>query len=122
MGSVAEQERAPLAEMFGDAMMDMVGREPVHFLNFDLEIFDRAILHVFELQRIRAIGPLVSHRADQPRLARAGQREHAEEISLIEIDVQLAVDGGAARLDIGDVEDLPVGAAGKAGAHGFAHH
>ena len=35
--------------------------------------------------------------------------------------MQFAVERRAGRLDIGDVEDLPIGAAGKAGADRLAH-
>ena len=51
-----------------------------------------------------------------------GQRENREEIGLVEIDVQFAVDRRPGGLDVGDVEHLPIGAAGKAGADGLAHH
>ncbi len=82
---------------------------------------DRPVADIFELQRVGVGGALVAHRADQPRPALAGQREDAEEIGLVEIDMQFAIDGGPGRLDVGDVEDLPIGAARKAGADGLAH-
>ena len=38
----------------------------------------------------------------------------AKEIGLVQIDMQFAIERGAGRFDIGDIEDLPIGAAGKA--------
>ena len=51
----------------------------------------------------------------------AGQRKDAEEIGFVEIDMQFAIECGPGGVDIGDVEDLPIGPAGKAGADGLAH-
>src|SRR5260221_371180 len=51
----------------------------------------------------------------------SSKREHAKEIGLVEIGVQFAIYRGAGGLYIGDVEDLPIGAAGKAGADRLAH-
>ena len=67
------------------------------------------------------VGALAAHRADQPGAALAGQREDGQEVGLVEIDVQLAVQRRAGRVDVGDVEHLPVGAARKAGADPLAH-
>ncbi len=49
------------------------------------------------------------------RRARAlsGKREDGEEISLVEIDVQFAVQRGTGGIDIGDIKQLPIGAARK---------
>ncbi len=80
-----------------------------------------SVADVVEGQRLRAIGAFVAHRPDQPRAAFSGQREDRNEIGLVEIDVQLAVERGSFGVDVGDVEELPVGAAGKAGADGLPH-
>ena len=47
---VAEQERAALAEMIGDAMVHAVGREPVHALDVDAHPLDHALAHVVPRQ------------------------------------------------------------------------
>jgi len=67
------------------------------------------------------VGARIAYRADEPRAPGAGQREHGEEVRLVEVDVQLAVDRWAAALDVGHVEDLPVGTPRKAGAERLAH-
>ena len=67
------------------------------------------VADVLEFQDHPGVGALVAHRADQPGAALAGQREHGQEVGLVEVDVQLAVDRRARRLDVGDIEDLPVG-------------
>src|SRR5438105_4302038 len=64
---------------------------------------------------------VVAHRSDQARFSFSGQREDAQEIDLVEIDVQFAICRGAGGFDIGDIENLPIGAAGKAGADRLAH-
>jgi len=61
-------------------------------------------------------GALVAHRADQARAPLALEREDREKVGFVEIDVQLAVDRRPGRLDVGDIEDPGVVAAGKAGA------
>src|SRR5436853_3598439 len=68
------------------------------------------------------LGALVAHRADQPRAAGAGQWKYRQEISLLEVNVELAIDRGAARLDIRDVEQLTVGAARISGPHCLTHN
>ena len=56
----------------------------------------------------------VAHGADESRPSVALQREDGQKVGLVERDVQLAVHHRAARLDVGDVEQVRVRAAGKA--------
>ena len=100
----------------------MVSREPVHLPHLELHVRHRQGADVVELQRLRMLGALVAHRADQPRTSLAGQREHREEVGLVEIDMQLAIDRRAFRLDVGDVEHLPIGPARKRRADRRTHH
>ena len=60
------------------------------------------------------VGALVPHRADQSRPPLSREREHGQEIGLFEIDVQLSIDRRAFGLNVGDIENLSIGAPGKA--------
>ena len=119
---VAEQEGAAVAEMLGHPVMHVIGREPVHLAR-------PRTLRCSIARSLTSSNVSVSARSARSsrtvpiRRARpvARQREDAEEVGLVEIDVQFAVDRGPGRLDVGDVEELPIGAAGKAGADRLAH-
>ncbi len=121
MRRIAEQEGAPLAEMLRHPVMHLIGREPVHLFDVDLEVIDRAVADVLELELVGMIGPLVPDGSDQARPALPGQGKDGQKIGLVEVDVQLAVERRAGGLDIGDVEDLSIGAAGKACPDRLAH-
>ena len=107
MRRVAEQEGAAVAEMLRHAMMHVIGREPVHLFDLDLEIVDDPAADIFEFERFGVIGALVAHCPDQPGASRAGKGKHGKEVGLVEIGMQVAVDRRAGCLDIGDIEDLP---------------
>ena len=87
----------PAAEVLRHAMVHVVGGEPVDLLHREPEVLDRTLADVLESEARCALGALIAHRADQPCPARAGEREHAEEIRLVQVDVQLAVDRRARR-------------------------
>src|ERR1700730_7895557 len=118
---VAEQEYSPFTEMFRYQVMHVIGRKPVDLLDVDLEVADRPVADVFKRQRIGTAGTLVAYRSDQARLSLSGQRKDAQEIGLVEVDVQFAIQRGAGGFDIGDVKELSIGAAGKSGADRLAH-
>ena len=61
-------------------------------------------------------GRLRAYGADEPHASRAFHRKDCEEVRIIECDVELAVGDRAARLDIGDVEEVRIGAAEERGA------
>jgi threonine dehydrogenase-like Zn-dependent dehydrogenase len=104
-----------------ERLMHVIGRKPVDLPDYDLEVADRAITDVVKLQRIGAVSAFVPYRPDQARLSQAGQREHAEKVGLVEIDMQFTIQGGTGCVDIRDIEDLPISAAGKSGADRLAH-
>ena len=108
MRGVAEQERAAVAEVPRDPMMHAIGREPIHPVDIDLQVVDRAAADVLEPERIGTVGALVPHGSDQTGTAIAGQREDGEKVGLVEVGVQFAIDGTTGRLDVGDVEDLAI--------------
>ena len=116
MRGIAQQESAALAEMLRHAVMHMIGRKPVDLFNLDLEVLDRPVADILEFQRFGMLGAFIAHRPDQARAASPGHGKDGQEVGLVQIDVQFAIDCRAAGLDIGDIEQLPVGAAGKAGA------
>src|SRR5271166_2585648 len=116
MRGIAEQKSATLAEVLRPPMMHAIRREPIHLVDLNLEVIDRAATDVLEPERIGVVGALVPHGSDQTRPAFAGQGEDGKEVGFVEVDVQLAVDRGTGRLDVGDVKDLAIGPAAKAGA------
>jgi hypothetical protein len=107
--------------MFRHPVMDMIGRKPVHFPDIDLQVLDRPIADIFELKGIDAVRTLVAHGSNQPGSSLSGQGKDRQEIGLVEIDVQFGIDRWARRFNIGDIEDLPIGASGEAGADRLAY-
>jgi hypothetical protein len=84
-------------------------------------VFDRPIADIFKLECIGPVSALVPHGSDEAGSPFPGQREYPQEIGLVEIDVQFAIERRASRFDIGDVEDLPVSTSRKACANRVAH-
>lgn len=114
MRGIAEQKSAALAGVLRHPMMHAIRREPIHLVDLNLEVIDRPAADVLELDRLGMIGAFVAYGSNVTSPAFAGQREAGEEVGFIEVDVQLAVDRGSGRLDVGDVEDLAIGPAAKA--------
>ncbi len=110
VGGVAEEEGSAVAEARRHAMVDTVRREPVHPGVRELHPIHRSALDVVE--RDRVIGLLASvHEAHQAQVSGTLQREDQEEIRVLDVDVQLIVDDGTARLNVGDIEVSLIGAA-----------
>ena len=63
----------------------------------------------------------VAHGADEPRAPLALQRKDGEKIGRVQGDVQLAVHRRPARFDVGDVEEMVVGAARETDLQRLAH-
>ncbi|MND79788.1 hypothetical protein D3C80_715430 [compost metagenome] len=103
-------------------MMYAIGRKPVQLLDLHLHVLDGPAADVLEAQGLGVFGAFVAYRADQARATTAGQREHGEEVCLVEVHMQFAVECRAAALYVGDVENLLVSPAGKPGIQGFAHN
>src|ERR1700745_2293359 len=53
---VAKQEGAALPEILRHAVVDVIGREPVHCLDLDLEIVDDPPADILEFERIGMLG------------------------------------------------------------------
>jgi len=109
-------------EMLRDSVMDAVRREPVHLLDLDLEGIDRRSGHVIERERFSVLGSFITHHADQTHATFALHWNDQDEISFVEGDIHLSVDGRTASFDIGDIEDLPVSAARETHADLLTHH
>ncbi len=122
MGGIAEQKRPAVSKVLGHAVMHAVGGEPVYVFDVHFQLLDGAAADVDKLQGFGTLGAFVTHRADQSRAAFAGQWKHREKIRLVQVQMQLAIQRRAAGRDIGDVENLLIGAAGEVGVEGFAHH
>jgi hypothetical protein len=118
---ISTQEHATAAEVFTHAVMDAIGREPIDRLDLHLQMFDRAIARILEAQILRFARARIAHSADQSRPSFSGQGEHAEEVGFVEVDVQLTVERGSSCLNIGYIEQLPVGSTGKPRAKGLAN-
>src|SRR5262249_6109071 len=118
---VADQEGAAFPEVPRHAVVDAISREPVDLLDFDLDIVDDPPADILELERISMLGAFASHGADQPRTSCSGQRKYREEVGLLEIGMEFAVDCWAGGLDIRDIEQVLVGAARISRAHCLAH-
>ena len=65
MRRVSEQKGATFAKMVGHAVMHMIGRKPVHFLDGDLELFNGPPTDIIEFERIRVFGTLVPDCTDK---------------------------------------------------------
>ncbi|MCY1308191.1 hypothetical protein D9M70_581800 [compost metagenome] len=92
-------------------MMDAIGREPVYLVDGEPQALDRPVADIFEgeLVRVRALVTDQANKASSP----LGIGEKRNEVAAFERYVRLAVGGGAARLDVGHVESLVIGAALK---------
>src|SRR5579885_1949671 len=84
-------------------------------------MLDGPIAHNLETQILRVLRPLIAHGADQASPSFAGKREDRQKVGFIQVDVQLTVERGAPSLNVGHIEDLPVGAAGKTCPEGLAN-
>ena len=111
---IAQEERASAAEAVGDPMMHVIRREPVHAFDVDTHPLDHARADIIPGQ---ALAPgclrLLSNGPDEARAMCVRQREHGEEVSAVERDVDVAVHRRSVRLDIGDVEEVLVRPARK---------
>src|SRR5579883_957460 len=121
MCSITGEEGAALPEMLRYPMMDMIGREPVDLPDLDFQMLDGAAADIFEFKAFGVLSALVSYSADQARATLAREREDGEKVGLVEVDVQFAIGCWPCRLDICDIEQLPIGAPGKPGAQALAH-
>src|SRR5262249_32651815 len=62
---IAEQEGSDPSEMLRHPVMHMIGREPIHLLDLNLEVIDRPIADVLELKCFGAVGALVAYGPDE---------------------------------------------------------
>ena len=95
---VAEQEGAAVAEVFGDAVVDAVGGEPVHALDVDVNPVEDALGDVVPGEIVVGLfGLFVANGADETDAAVVVEREDGEEVGVVESDVEFAVGDGAGR-------------------------
>ena len=83
MGGIAEQEGAAFAEMPRHPVMDVIGREPVHALDLDVEAVDEAGTDIIGGESVARLG-LALDRADEPRPPGALQRKDRQELRLVD--------------------------------------
>jgi hypothetical protein len=101
-------------------MVDVIGGEPVHRFHVHFEVLDDPAADVVERQGLDVVGALIAHGSNQPHPALAGERENGEEVGLLEVGVELAVDCGTVSLNVGDIEEMAIGATRKASDHSLA--
>lgn len=89
---IAQEKGAADTEALRHPMVDGVVREPVELPNLDLHVFDGPPAHILELQGVGVLGLLVAPGPDQPQPPLAGHGEDDQEIGLVEINMQLAVE------------------------------
>ena len=73
-------------------------------LHVDPKILHGPAAHVFKFKMLMVLRRVIADRTDQTRFAGPLQREYPEEVRVIDVDVQLAIHGGSAGLDIRNVE------------------
>src|SRR5664279_4798044 len=62
------------------------------------------------------VSAAIPHGPDQPGVSLGRKGKDCQEIGFVEIDMQLAIDGRTGCVDVGNIEDLPIGPAGESGA------
>jgi hypothetical protein len=121
LSGVAKKECAPLAELIGDAMMHLVGREPVHALDLDVHPIDDARAHVVPGEVLAVMVGVGAHRSNEARPSVFLQRKDGKKIARVERSVELAVHRGAARGDVRDVEQMLIRTAWKSNRERLSH-
>ena len=102
-------------------MVDVIRREPVHAVHVDAEPREDTGADIVPAELVALTLGFRSHGAHEPGVTRTLHWEHGEEVGIIERHVELAVHDGAARLHVGDVEQVLVGASRKSDAQDLAH-
>src|SRR6266478_860747 len=118
---VAEEKDAPLLEARRDAVVHVVGREPVHAADIDAQPLQEVRAHVLPAQLLAFLLCPGADGADQPDPAFVLQGKDGGEVALVDRDVQLVVQQRAAGVDVRDVEEVLVRSAWEADAEALAH-
>src|SRR5262245_54831553 len=77
--SIAEQEGSTAAKVGGYAMMDVIGRKPVHASRRHVQMLDRLAADVVERERVGTNRALVAHCANESDASGGRQRKDSEE-------------------------------------------
>lgn len=121
LAALKTQKDVACPEAIGHAVVDAVGREPVHALDLEPGRVDRPAIDVAPSELILAALGLALDRADEARVPLVDQGEEGKKAGVVEEDVKLRVHRAPPRFDVSDVEDVIVGPAGEARADGLAH-
>src|SRR6266851_686245 len=121
VGGVAEEEDAPAPETSRHSVMDPVGREPLHSRDVDAHPLQEPLAHIVPARFHALLLHIGTDGADQPCAPLVCEREDRGEVARVQRHVQLAVHQRSARLDVGYVEKMLVGAARRADVEPFAH-
>ncbi|MNO88224.1 hypothetical protein D3C76_796630 [compost metagenome] len=84
-------------------------------------MLDGAAADILEREGLGVLGPFIAHGSDQAGAAGAGQGKNREKVGFVQVHMQLAVEGCALGLDVGDIEHLLVGTSGEFDTQGLAH-
>src|SRR5262245_9384190 len=121
MGGISEQESTPFPELVRDAVMNVIGRKPVHACDLERHPPHDKCVDIIPCQRLALCQVLIAHGADQPNASIIFERKESQKIAPVQPDMYLAVHQSACRLDIGDVENVLVSPTGKADIQSLAH-
>ena len=111
VGGVSQQERAPLPESRRHPVVHVIGREPVHPVDRELQMPDHAIADFVESQVAVFIGRPLDHGSNEAHPTRSLQRKDSQEVGPAEIDMDFPVRRRAGPFHVGDVENVGVGPA-----------
>jgi hypothetical protein len=116
MRGIAEEKDAPLPEALCDPVVHVVRREPVYAADVEPQASQDSLAYLGPAELLAFLLGLGPNGADQPDVPFFLEREDADEVALVDRDVQLAIQERPARLHVGDVEQVLVGAARVADA------
>src|SRR5215510_1861059 len=121
MGGISEQESTPFPELVRDAVMNVIGRKPVHACDLERHPPHDKCVDIIPCQRLALCQGLIAHGADQPNASIIFEWKKSQKIALVQTDMYLPVHERACRLGIGDIENVLIPSAGKADLQCVAH-
>ena len=100
---IAKQKDTAGPEAVGNAMVDAVGREPMHGRDMELQMSDRPAADIVKAQFAVWIDTIAED-TDQPHTFAGLERKDDREILVLDVDMHRAIDRRPRRIDIGHIE------------------
>jgi hypothetical protein len=106
---IAEQEGASVAESERDAVVDAIGRKPVHLLDVEFEVLESLAPYVLETElAVLGVGE-IANGSYQANMSISLEREEKDEVGIFDIDAEVSIfDCLAPCHYIGDIEEAGV--------------